>query len=484
MRAAGHLLIAAIAASAGSATAGDFDARDLEFFEAKVRPVLVQHCYQCHSTGAKKVRGNLLLDSREAWQKGGDNGPALVAGNPEKSLLIQAISYTDPGTQMPPKGKLPDDAIALLVDWVKRGAPDPRSGTAPKPTKTIDVEKGRQHWAFQPLITPQLPEVKAESWCNNPIDRFILAKLEAKGIEPNKEAQKRQLIRRLSFDITGLPPLPEDVEAFVANDCPEAYDLLVDRLLDTPSYGERWARHWLDLARFGESHGFEHDYDRPSAYHYRDFVIEAFNRDLPFNTFAQWQIAGDEIAPDDNLALKATGFLAAGVHSTQITANQVEKERYDELDDVVSTTGTAFLGLTIGCARCHDHKYDPIPTRDYYRLVSNFTTTVRSEIDLNLDPAGYKTALAKYDAEHSPYLATLARFEAGELPARLSQWEANRAKSKDRPTWVVLDPSKMQSQGGATFTKLPDGSIQVDGKNADFDTYTIVAPATSTWSRP
>ncbi len=251
---------------------------------------------------------------------------------------------------------------------------------------------------------------------------------------------------------------------------------MIDSLLDSPHYGERRARHWLDLARFAESHGFEHDYDRPTAYTYRDFVIEALNRDLPYETFVKWQLAGDEYAPDDNLALKATGFLAAGTHSTQITKNQVEKERYDELDDMINTTGTAFLGLTIGCARCHDHKFDPIPTRDYYRLIATFTTTVRSEVELLSDPESYQKALAKYEAEHAPYLTALAKYEAQQLPGRLERWERERASARSEVRWVVLEPGKVESKGGATFQKLDDGSYRASGKNPDFDTYTIVAP--------
>ncbi len=319
------------------------------------------------------------------------------------------------------------------------------------------------------------PIVGDGSRARNPIDRFLLEKLVAKGLKPNPPAEKRILIRRLTLDLTGVPPTPEEVEAFEADASPGAREKVVDRLLASPRFGERWARHWLDLARFAESHGFEHDYDRASAYTYRDFVIEAFNQDMPFDRFTRLQIAGDEIAPEDPLALKATGFLAAGVHSTQITANQVEKERYDELDDIANTTGTAFLGLTIGCARCHDHKYDPIPTRDYYRFVSTFTTTVRSEIDLNLDPDGFRKAVAKHEAEHAPYVAALERFEKDELPSRLARWEANRPKSADGPRWVILDPSKLESTGGATFAKQPDGSIKVGGPNAQFDTYTLTA---------
>jgi hypothetical protein len=208
-----------------------------------------------------------------------------------------------------------------------------------------------------------------------------------------------------------LPPEPEEVEKFVNDPAPDAYEKLIDKLLASPQHGERWARHWLDLARFAESHGYEQDYDRPTAYHYRDFVIKAFNSDLPYDKFVKWQIAGDEYEPDNPLALMATGFLAAGTHATQITKNQVEKERYDELDDMARTIGTAMLGVTIGCARCHDHKYDPIPTKDYYRLLSTFTTTVRSEVEIDLDPKGNRETRTKYDAEQRHLLARLRNYE-------------------------------------------------------------------------
>jgi Protein of unknown function (DUF1549)/Protein of unknown function (DUF1553)/Planctomycete cytochrome C len=472
-----RLLALALSVLLGSARADDPDAKGIEFFEAKVRPLLIEHCDKCHSAGAEKIRGGLRLDSKGGWEKGGDTGPAIVPGKPDESLLIEAVRYADPALQMPPKGKLPAASIAVLEDWVKRGAPDPRTGpaAAPKKGRVIDLATEGKHWAYQPLKVVEPPTLPDAPWSKNPIDRFVRSAMDAKGIKPNDRASRPILIRRLAFDIVGLPPTPEEVEAFVKDESPDAYEKVVDRLLASPRFGERWARHWLDLARWAESHGFEHDYDRPSAYVYRDFLIEAFNADLPFDTFARWQIAGDELAPETPLALKATGFLAAGTHSTQITANQVEKERYDELDDMVNTTGTAFLGLTFGCARCHDHKFDAIPTKDYYRLASVFTTTVRSEVDLNLDPEGHKKAIAKHEAEHAPYVEKLRHFEEDELAARFSSWEAARPAKSDGPKWVVLDPQSMKSEGGATFAKNADGSITVGGPNARFDTYTIKA---------
>jgi hypothetical protein len=471
------LLVMTLTALAAPVLGAAPEAERVAFFESKVRPILVERCYGCHSAQAKKLRGSLHLDSKDGWTKGGDSGPAIVPGEPDQSLVVQAVRYTDPDLKMPPKGKLPDAEIATLIEWVKLGAPDPRTGTAVVSTKrVINLDEARKGWAFRPLTTSPIPKVANSAWAQSPVDRFILAQLEAKGLAPNEPATRRALIHRAFFDLIGLPPTPEDVDAFERDDSPDALPRMIDRLLASPHHGERWGRHWLDLARFAESHGFEHDTDRPTAYHYRDFVIEALNRDLPFDTFVKWQLAGDELAPDDNLALKATGFLAAGVHSTQITANQVEKERYDELDDIVATAGTAMLGLTIGCARCHDHKFDPIPQRDYYRLLSTFTTTVRTEVDLAVDRDGFRRAKDAFDKEHAPYIARLRQFETDELPARLARWEAEEwSRLAQGAWWIVLNPTELKSQGGATLTRLDDGSIVATGKNPDFDTYTFVA---------
>ncbi len=367
--------------------------RGRELFAAHVRAILLDRCVKCH--GGEKTRGGLDLTSREALLKGGDNGPVIVPHQARASRLYRLAAHLDK-PHMPPKGdKLSEQQVAHLAAWIDLGAPydRPLLNKAATRKAMIVTDEDRQFWSFQPLQRPMLPKIRNEAWCRTPIDRFIVAKLEEKDLTPNAEADRRKLIRRAYFDLVGLPPAPEEVEAFVQDPSADAYDQLLDRLLSSPHFGERWARHWLDIARFAESHGYEQDYDRPNAYPYRDFVIRAFNQDLPYDTFVRWQLAGDEIEPDNPLALTATGFLAAGVHSTQITKNQVEKERYDELDDMARTVGTAMLGLTIGCARCHDHKYDPIPTKDYYRLLSTFTRTVRSDYDIvpdKSDPKGAK----------------------------------------------------------------------------------------------
>jgi mono/diheme cytochrome c family protein len=394
--------------AAGPAPAGktpeppDDDRAGIAFFEQNIRPLLAEHCYQCHSAQAKKVRGGLRLDSRAGWAKGGDSGPALVPGKPDGSLLIQAVRYQDE-VKMPPKGKLAPRQIDLLVQWVRQGAPDPRTGPAADVArKAIDIDQGRKFWAFRPLTVSAPPPLKdGAAWCRTPIDDFILGKLRAHGLTPNPAADRATLIRRVYFDLLGLPPTPEEIDAFVKDPDPSAYERLLDQLLDSPHYGERWGRHWMDVARFAESHGYEQDYDRKHAYPYRDFLIQALSQDLPYDQFVRWQLAGDELAPDDPLALAATGFLGGGAFPTQLTEAEFESARYDELDDMTGTTGVAFLGLSIGCARCHDHKFDPIPTQDYFRLAATFTTTIRSEIDLALRP-GAKPVKVQVSSEGFP----------------------------------------------------------------------------------
>ena len=445
------------------------------FFEQRIRPLLVKRCYACHSSQANELRGGLRLDSRPGWQAGGDSGPVIVPGKPEESPLVEAISYKTDGFEMPPSGKLPDAEIADLTKWVRLGAHDPRDRADAAPEKSgIDFEAARQKWPFRRLQPVAPPRVGGESWCLTPVDRFILAHLEEQHLAPAPQADRRHLLRRAYFDLIGLPPTPEETAAFLGDDSPEAFERLIDRLLASPHYGERWARHWLDIVRFAESHGFEHDYDRKHAYHYRDFVIRALNQNLPYDTFIRWQLAGDELEPENNLALMATGFLAAGVHSTQITKNQAEKERYDELDDILATTGSAMLGLTIGCARCHDHKYDPIATRDYYRMLSTFTTTVRSEAALPVDREDYRKKKKAFDIEHAPYVAALQAFQRDELPARLARWEQDLTDPRSAFPWVVLNTVEVKSAGGARFKRLDDGSLLASGPNADHDVYTVI----------
>jgi hypothetical protein len=448
-------------------------ARSLDLFKSEVRKLLTQNCLQCH--GGEKTNGELDLSTREGLIKGGEQGPAIVVGKPAESRLVHLIRHDDE-PHMPAEGdKLPPAAIERIEAWIAAGAAydKPLVDVAATLTAKQITEADRQFWSFRPLAKSQPPAVKNQAWCRTPLDRFVRAALEAKGISPNGPADRRKLIRRAYFDLIGLPPTVAEVEAFVADQRADAFDRLIDTLLASVHYGERWGRHWLDLARFAESHGYEQDYDRPSAYHYRDFVIQALNEDMPYDRFVKLQLAGDEFEPDNNLALMATGFLAAGTHATQITANQVEKERYDELDDMAATVGTAMLGLTVGCARCHDHKFDPIPQADYYRLLSTFTTTVRSEVELDCQPEVYREAKAAFDRDHVPLAEALVRFESQELPARRDAWLAKDFKTVTAK-WLIVEPQTTKSDGGAAFARQDDGSYLASGKNSSHDVYTFV----------
>ena len=361
----------------------------LEFFEKKIRPLLVEHCYECHSaTATKKLGAGLRLDSRAALLKGGESGPALVPGKPDESLLIRAVRYADKEFQMPPKYQLRAAQIADLAAWVKMGAPDPRTApladaALPK-AKTIDLAAGRQFWAFQPIQNPPPPKVRDPQWPKNAVDHFILADLEAKGLTPAPPADKRTLIRRATFDLLGLPPTPAEVQAFLADASPQAFARVIERLLASPHYGERWGRHWLDVARYTDSNGLDENLAYANAYRYRDYVIRAFNADKPYDRFLHEQLAGD-LLPENSAAteaekfdpLIATGFLALG--GKMLAEDDPLKMEMDIIDEQVDTTSRAILGLTMGCARCHDHKFDPLPTEDYYSLTGIFKSTKTME---------------------------------------------------------------------------------------------------------
>ncbi len=347
--------------------------------------------------------------------------------------------------------------LALAVSAVAAEAPattDPANWTE----RRIDPAL-REVWAFRPLSSITVP-AGADA---HPIDRFLAAEQHRAGVTANPIADRRPLIRRLSFTLLGLPPSAEEVAAFVADSSPDAIDRIVDRLLASPHYGVRWGRHWLDIARFAESHGYEHDYDRPTAYHYRDFMVQAWNADQPFDEFVRWQIAGDKLAPANRQAWMATGFLAAGPHSTQITKREVERQRYDELDDIVSTMGTAFLGLNIGCARCHDHPYDPIPQADFYRLAAHFTKTVRSDVELDFDPAGYRAAQAAFAKRQVPFEDAVAKYEANGLRTAYQTWRRSAPPQALRSTWLLPSTMTIASTDEPQWKEQADGSWLVTG---------------------
>jgi hypothetical protein len=350
-----------------------------EFFERRIRPLLTDHCYECHSAGAKKLGGSLLLDSRAGIIKGGDTEPPIVPGDPESSLLITAVRHADPGLKMPPKQKLSAAQIADLEKWIAQGAPDPRTQdtvAAVESKYAIDWAKAREFWSFQPLNAAPAPEVKTKSWPLNDIDRFILSRLERENLPPAASADKRDWIRRATYDLIGLPPTPEEIDAFLKDTSAEAYASVVDRLLSSPHYGERWGRYWLDVVRYADTAGDNSDFPIPQMYKYRNWVIDAFNRDLPYDQFVRDQIAGDLLPPDEGAGnharVYATGYLA---NARRFGSTVDDYPQHLTIEDTLDNLGRTFLGLTINCARCHDHKFDPLTMQDYYALYGFFHST-------------------------------------------------------------------------------------------------------------
>jgi hypothetical protein len=363
---------------------------DNEYFEKKVRPILVANCVNCH--GAKKQKGGLRLDGKAAFALGGETGPAVVPGKPETSRLVKAVQYTD-DIKMPPKGKLNDAEIAILTAWVKGGAPWPDDGTIAKgPEKTFDLQaRAKAQWSFQPIKRPPVPEIRnPNAEIRNEIDRFLLAGLQKEGLTFAPPADKRTLLRRVYFDLIGLPPSPAEIDTFLKDDSPEAFAKVVDKLLASPQYGERWGRHWLDLVRYADTYGHEFDFEIPDAWRYRDYVIRAFNADVPFNQFLTEHIAGD-LLPNPrrdpkmglNESLLATGFWWLGEAKHSPVDSRAEFA--DRTDNQIDVFGKAVFGLTISCARCHDHKFDPISTKDYYSLFSVITSSRYNRTDVS-DP--------------------------------------------------------------------------------------------------
>jgi uncharacterized protein DUF1549/uncharacterized protein DUF1553/cytochrome c/concanavalin A-like lectin/glucanase superfamily protein len=440
---------AATAAQAPDATAS-------EFFEKRIRPLLTEQCFECHSHQAKKIKGGLVLDSREGLLAGGDTGAAIVPGEPDQSLLVKAIRYTDPDLQMPPtKGerkKLSDDQIALLTEWVKMGAPwsaassdTPVAGKMKARPRGKITDEDRKWWAFQPVREPAVParsgdtsvaanrgdKSVASPW--NPIDAFVLQKLVANGLVPSPEAERRVLIRRVYFDMLGLPPSPEEVDAFVADESADAYEKLIDRVLTSPHYGERWARQWLDLVRYADSDGYRIDDYRPLAWRYRDYVIRSFNDDKPYDRFVKEQLAGDELFPQDPDALIATGYLRHWIY--EYNNRDVRGQWTTILNDITDTTGDVFLGLGVQCARCHDHKFDPILQKDYFRLQAFFAPILPRE-DL----------VAATEAQRAEHAAKLELWEekTADIRAQIDEVEQRHRVAAERDA-VKKFPDELQA---------------------------------------
>ena len=374
-------LIIAAAVSNGALTtlrAEGPSREDVTFFENRIRPVLVKHCYECHTKDSDEVGGKLLLDTRDGLLKGGETGAALVSGKPGESLLIQALRWQD--IQMPPEEPLPENIVNDFVKWIEKGAPDPR--TANPAPKNENNPNEHELWSLNPVTNPDVPDVQNSEWTHDPIDRFVLARIEAAGLQPTDDAQPRTLIRRLHFDLIGLPPSFDDIQQFVAayeHDQEMAVEQLVDSLLASPQFGERWGRHWLDVARYGESNGNDglgRNPTFPHAWRYRDYVIDALNSDTPYNRFVTEQIAGDLLPSDSDEQrdrhLIATGFLAMAAKPAKAMNNNFDM---DVVADQIDVVGRGIMGLSVACARCHDHKFDPVPMREYYAMAGIFTST-------------------------------------------------------------------------------------------------------------
>jgi len=436
-------LIAFSLTCGGALIAAEEPSREaVEFFEKRVRPVLVENCQKCH--GEKQQKGGLRLDSIAAVLKGGDTGPAIVPGDPQKSLLVHAISYDPDGYKMPPTGKLSDEAIAALTEWVRRGAPWPMESSAAAATaKKFDLRERATHWAFQPLRHEPPPDIRTGD-ATNPIDRFILARLDAAGLHPADAADTRTWLRRVTFSLTGLPPTPDELDAFVADDAPDAFERGIERLLASPRYGERWGRHWLDLVRFAETGGHEFDYDIPHAWRYRDYVIRALNADVPYDQWVREHIAGDLLpqprrdpATGMNESVIATGFywFSQGKHSPV----DLRAEECDTVDNQLDVLGKTLLGLTIACARCHDHKFDPLTQRDYYALAGYLQSSRRTFAEI--EPSETTTAvlqqLDELTQQSQAALWQQSLSACGKIVERLPELMVGGLPSSN-PNWVPV----------------------------------------------
>jgi hypothetical protein len=480
------------AATSITASAADPKPGDLEFFETKIRPVLVKHCYKCHAADAKKVQGKLLLDTRAGIRLGGESGAAVTPGNPKKSLILSALRHDD--LEMPPKNKLPAAIIADFEKWIRSGAADPRDGEVKRTASTIDIEAGRKFWAFQlPRKTPP-PKVTATAWSESAIDRYVLARLEARDLKPVADADRQTLIRRAYVTLIGLPPTPEQIDAFLQDKSPlpEALAKVIDHLFASKHFGERWGRHWLDVMRFAESSGGGRSLMFKDAWRFRDYVIQSFNADKPIRQMIREQIAGDLLPYDSPQQraeqLVATGFLALG--PTNYEQQNKALLRMEVIDEQVDTVGRAFLGLTLGCARCHDHKFDPIPIRDYYAMAGIFGSTqslvpgnvsnpVMQPLPASGSDAVAQQAHAKKIAAMSKQLAAArAQFVVlGGKPAVPSKNSSRRKVLAADLPGIVIDNGQAKLVGQwkpSTFSPLHVGANYIHDDNRGQGTKSVV----------
>jgi hypothetical protein len=427
-------------------------AADEAFFDAKVLPILKQRCFECHSHGTK-IKGGLALDSRSGWEEGGDNGPAIKPGKLEASLLIKAIHYVDAEFEMPPKAKLPASEIAILEQWVKTGAHDPRTTGTAKAKKGIDLVEGRKFWAFQPVQNPTPPQIKNKSWPLDPLDHFILAKQESKGIQPASDASPHTWLRRVSLDLTGLPPTTEEIRAFLSDTFEDAHERALDRLLTSKAYGERWARHWLDLTGYADMMGTSNTVYAEHAWRYRDYLINAFNADKPFDEFVREQIAGDlmptKSIEDRAQKITATGFLMVG--DIEIVNPDKAKMETDHIDTQMIKIGQTFMGMTLGCVRCHDHKFDPIGVDDYYGIAGMLRSSPSSH---KMPDMGVWSTLNSTILPETPTQLTARKKLEAENEHRIASLKAEQKKLSDEKATLDKMNTKRREELDAQLKKL------------------------------
>lgn len=430
-----------------------------DFFGEKIEPLLKRRCYECHSHASGKMKGGLTLDSRSGWEQGGDAGPTVVPGRPDESLLLKVVRWVDVDHQMPPKQPLAAEEIALLEAWVAAGAVDPRQA----------AQAEGEWWSLKPLLRPAVP-----AGASHPVDAFLQSKLAEKGLAFSAPADRRTLLRRLHYDLHGLPPTPQEVEDFGHSADPQAYEKQVDALLASPRYGERWARHWLDTIHFADTHGFEHDDLRPNAWRFRDYVIGSFNGDTPWDRFIREQLAADAFFPEETHLTAALGFLGAGNYDSSAAATAPTNFEYLDRDDLVTQTMASFVSTTANCARCHAHKFDPIPQEDYFALQAVFAGIGKGDITYYEDPSTQKQQRRLADLRAAIDRKDPAVLLSSENQAVVADWERERGPSDP---WRTLPPETFDSAEGANLERLSDGSIRSSGPIPDKDTYAVSAAA-------
>ena len=450
-------------------------AKSLHLFKSSVRQALTSHCVKCH--GGKKTEGEFNITTRKLFLLGGASGDSFTVGKAQESYLADMLYHrVEPAMPMN-SGKLSDTLVTSILKWIDLGAAFDRplldtSESEDAWTRRRISQEQKDYWAFKSLQQTAFNQ-DLHPDPQNPIDHFIAAGIDNQQLHFAQRAKTNTLVRRIFLDTLGMPPTRSQLTELLSHPQDQIINRTIEHVLASPHYGERWARHWLDVARFAESHGFEQDYDRPFAFHYRDFVIKALNQDMPYDQFTRWQLAGDELSPENPLAMMATGFLGAGVFPTQITANEVESSRYDALDDMAATTGTAMLALTIGCARCHDHKFDPIPAADYYRFTSTFTTAVRSNQPVVMNASNLVAQQDRFKLEHQPYIDALKSYEKTKLQSAFEVW-IQTPRATELPSWFTPEFFDVQAAKGSNITRQADESFKVQADTVPpQDTFTF-----------